>query len=665
MSNKLQKILQLLPVRTVPFFACGIILSACKGAVAVILMIAAAIATILAFRFRRTLFASALALLLGMISVTSYILVIYRPLQSYNDTIQRLSLQITEEYENTGYSYYECSTIISGRPTTLHFYAGTEYTIGDILDADVKLSAITSGHSYAGKNILNATLKEIYDVQRPKFSLRRSIEEYRSDLQSEINSYIGGDAGALAQGLLFGNTSRFSTQLYHAAKISGVVHFTAVSGSHFVIIMSVLLELAGKHKRLRSVLALLLIPVVVMFFGAEPTVVRAGIMVFLCNCGPLFSRKAESVNSLCVAVFIMTVFTPYVMLDIGFQMSVLGVFGISIVGPRLALILRRYTRKCSEFLRKAVDAMAMSACAVICIAPISVAAFGGVSLVGVFATLVLTPVFTAVLTLAVIFAVTGFTPLLLPVSLLIQLAYHIIMLFGSSSLLWLPMDFSAAGILALVAAASLTVAVIFYDERRDIGHAVFVLSALLAVGLSVTSNFARRKIEFVSNGTSGAAILCIKDDAAIFICGNGSDLAGEISDQLLRNGTRTVKYILATELDDGGISSVKALSELYHIECIATNKTSAETFPDILADTEILTRTTASWSIDGISFACAKSGDDDISSDIVMYYGYKLSEPAHNAGIPIYVSSRQDILPENGINIYDTQYEIILKEKME
>lgn len=665
MSNKLQKILQLLPVRTVPFFACGIILSACGGAVAVILMSAAAIATILAFRFRRTLFAGTLALLLGMVSVTSYILVIYRPLQSYHDTVQRLSLHITEEYENTGYSYYECSTIISGRPTTLHFYAGTEYTIGDILDADVKLSAIISEYSSAEKNILSATLKKIYDVQRPKFSLRRSIEEYRSDLQSEINSYIGGDAGALAQGLLFGNTSRFSTQLYHAAKISGVVHFTAVSGSHFVIIMSVLLELAGKHKRLRSVLALLLIPVVVMFFGAEPTVVRAGIMLFLCNCGPLFSRKAESVNSLCVAIFIMTVFTPYVMLDIGFQMSVLGVFGISIVGPRLALILRRHTRKCPEFLRKAVDAMAMSACAVICIAPISVAAFGGVSLVGVFATLVLTPVFTAVLTLAVIFAVTGFAPLLLPVSLLIQLAYHIIMLFGSNSLLWLPMDFSAAGILALVSAASLTVAVIFYDERRDIGHAVFVLSALLAVGLSVTSNFARRKIEFVSNGTSGAAILCIKDDAAVFICGNGSDLAGEISDQLLRNGTRSVKYILATELDDGGISSVKALSGLYPIECIATNKTSAETFPDVLADTEILTRTTASWSIDGISFACAKSGDDDISADIVMYYGYKLSEPAHNAGIPIYVSSRQDILPENGINIYDTQYEIILKEKME
>ncbi len=662
MSNKLQKILQLLPVRTAPFFACGIILCAGGGIAAVVMMISAAIAALLALRFRKALFASALALLLGMVSVSSYIMLIYNPLQEYDGTVQRLSLQITEEYQDTGYSYYKCNTTIAGRLTSLGFYAGTEYDIGDVLDADVKLSAVPHERSAAKQIILSASLKNVYNSYSPDFSLRRSIADYRSALQSEIYSYIGGDVGALAQGLLFGNTSGFSTRLNHAAKISGVVHFTAVSGSHFVIIMSVLLELAGDRKRLRSLLAVMLIPLAVIFFGGEPSVVRAGIMVFLCNCGPLFSRKAESVNSLCAAIFIMTAFTPYVMLDMGFQMSVLGVFGVSVVGPRLALILRRYTRKLPDILRNAVDAMAMSACAVICIAPISVAAFGGISLVGVFATLVLTPVFTAALTLAVIFAVTGLTPLLFPLGLLIKAAYHIILLFGSSPLLWMATDFPAAGILALIAAIFLTVAVIFYDERRDIGQVVFVLSVVISVCLTMITSSARRKIEFASNGTSGAALFCVQNEAAIFICGTGARMADNISDQLLRNGTHSIKHIFATDLDDGGINTIQTLSELYPIGGISTNLTAAETLFEVMPDADILLQDAPSWTIDSITLACAKAGDTDISADIVMYSGYKLSEPAHNAEIPIYVSSRQDILPENGINIYDTQYEIKLKE---
>ena len=665
MSNKLQKILQLLPVRTVPFFACGIILCACGGITAVVMMIAAATAALLAFRFRKTLFASALALLFGMISVTSYIQLVCVPLQNYDGTIQRLTLHITEEYESTGYSYYECNTIIANRPTSLRFYAGQEYAIGDILDADVKLTAIPRNHSAARQTILNASLKEVYNVLTPAFCLSRCIADYRNALQSEIYSYIGGDVGALAQGLLFGNTGGFSTKLYHAAKISGVVHFTAVSGSHFVIIMSVLLELAGDRKRLRSLLAVMLIPLAVIFFGGEPSVVRAGITVFLCNCGPLFSRKAESINSLCIAIFIMTAFTPYVMLDIGFQMSVLGVFGVSVVGPRLSLILRRYTRKLPDLLRSSIDAMAMSACAVICIAPISVPAFGGISLIGVLATLVLTPVFTAALTLAVIFAVTGLTPLLFPLGLLIKVAYHIILFFGSNPLLWMATDFPAAGILALIAAVSLIVAVIFYDESRDIGHVVLVLSVTLFIGLTMMSSSARRKIEFTSNGTSGAALFCVKNEAAVFVCGTGARLADDISDQLLRNGTHSIKHIFATDLDDGGINTLLELSELYPIEAISTNPTAAETLSDVLPNVDILLQSTPSWTIDGITLACAKAGNTDISADIIMYSGYKLSEPAHNANIPIYVSSRQDILPENGINIYDTQYEIELKEYQE
>ncbi len=662
MSNKLKQIFKLLPVRTAPFFALGIVLCSMGGTLSVIFILAAVLLSAAAFRFRRELFASALALLLGMTAVSAHILFVCRPLETYAGTSQRLTLYVTECYNGSGYSYCRCSTFVGGRLTELTFYSDTDCSAGDIIDAQVGLTALTYRRSESRPQILKGNIDKIFSHERPAFSLRRSIAEFRTELQQEITGYISGDAGALAQGLLFGDTDDFSSELYHAAKISGVVHFTAVSGSHFVIIMAVLLELAGRHKRLRSVLALICVPLAVLFFGTDPSVIRAGIMVFLCNCGPLFSRKAETINSLCAAVLIMTMFTPYIMLDIGFQMSVLGVFGVSVVGPRIARMLRRYTHKLPELLRGAVDALTISACAVICIAPVSVAAFGGASLTGVFATLVLTPVFTAALTLAVIFAVTGLTPLLVPISLLMHAAYHIIMFFGCDSRLWLTLDFSGAWIFALISAASITVAAVFFDEKHDIAVSVFAVSIAAAVGLSFISSSARRKIEFVSDGTSGAALICIKSEATIILCGSGADSDVLLADRLLRNGSYSIRYINAQQLSENGAAALISLEKMYHTEHIDAASDVLPTLSEHLHETQLSACDAGTIAIDGITIATAKSGDIEVCADIVMYYSYKMSEPAHNATLPLYVSSRQDILPENGINIYDEPYEIKLRK---
>ncbi len=661
MSKKLEQILALLPVRAAPFFAAGILLCAGGGSAVITLITAAAVISGLTFLYHRRMFACMLALLLGMLSVTSYILLVCRPLEACDGTTHRLTLQITEEYKGNGYSYCEGRTIIDGIPTVISFYSDSSCTVGDILEAEVGLSARSYGGSSARQRVLNGSIGQIYRQRTPLFSLSRGIWQFRRNLQAEISQYITGDEGALAQGLLFGDTSGFSAELYHAARVSGVVHFTAVSGSHFVIIISVLLQLAGNRKLLRSAMAVICVPLAVMFFGNEPSVVRAGIMVFLCNCGPLFSRQTEPINSLCAAVLIMTAFTPYVMLDLGFQMSVLGVFGVSAVSPRAVIILRRYTRRLPELLRRAIDAMTISASAVICIAPISVAAFGGISLTGVFATLALTPVFTAALVLAVIFAATGLTPLLIPLNWLMKAALLIIKLFGFSSRLWLTMDYDGAGILALITAVAMVVAVVWHDRRRDIGYAVFAVSMAVAVGISFMSASSRRKIEFVSNGSSGAAVICVKDEAAIVICGSGADLESELSDTLLRRGIHSVKTIVAEELNEKGANSLQKLGSLYPIDSVSTGEMAGLSLRMKLPEAEISTERTEKLSMDGISIACTTAGDTDVSADYVMYYGYKQSEPLHSAGTPLYVSSRQLILPENGVNIYHSPFAIKLE----
>ena len=57
--------------------------------------------------------------------------------------------------------------------------------------------------------------------------------------------------------------------------------------------------------------------------------------------------------------------------------------------------------------------------------------------------------------------------------------------------------------------------------------------------------------------------------------------------------------------------------------------------------------------VNGRTIVSAKSGDESVSGDIVMYWGYTRSVPANSAGLPLYVSAWQNQVPYNGVNIYD------------
>lgn len=654
-------VLRLPPVRFAPFFAAGMLLCAEGGGKAFVMTVAAALLAAVVHRVFREGFISALGLLVGMVMMTGYIMCWVEPILAYADTTQQMVLRVSEKSEYSGYAGYTCTATVAGRPTSVTVFYDNSFDIGDIVTAEVRLSkAETNGRTTVRRVLLNAAIEQLVEVEKPAFSLLRSVSDFRRKLSEEIMLYTDEDGGALAQGLLFGDTSGLSLQLRQAAKISGVMHFTAVSGTHFIIIMTVLLEVFGERKKLRATVSAVCIPLAVLFFGAEPSVVRAGIMLFLCNCGPLFARESETLNSLCVSVVLMTAFTPYVLLDVGFQMSVLGVLGVAVIGTGCSRALR-VVLHIPEWLRGIFNAVVVSACAVICISPISVAVFGGVSLVGVFATVVLTPLFTVALTLAVLFAVTGLTPLILPIAMLMKLSYYVILFFGSNSRLWLVMGYDGAELLALASVLAVTAAAMFPKKYAPHGFAVLGLTIAAAFTFSVVSENTRRKIDFVSDGTSGAAVVCIKDEAAIFLCGRGDGLDSRLADCLLENGIYHVRCVAVTDLNVSGAVSLGHLHELYPIECI-TADSAVDTLRRQCPDAEINVKSVESVIVDGITIACAKAGDTDRTADIVIYTGYKLSEPKHGARLfALYVSSRQNVLPDGAVNIYDTDFELILE----
>ena len=97
---------------------------------------------------------------------------------------------------------------------------------------------------------------------------------------------------------------------------------TAVSGAHITIFIAVLCELFGKRRRrLTSIVSFAAVLLMMAMFGFSASVVRAGIMLMITQSAPLFCRRTDVLNSLCAALLLMTVLTPFAAADPALLMS--------------------------------------------------------------------------------------------------------------------------------------------------------------------------------------------------------------------------------------------------------------------------------------------------------------------------------------------------------
>lgn len=121
----------------------------------------------------------------------------------------------------------------------------------------------------------------------------------------------------------------------------GVSHVLAVSGFHVAIVcgfLSLLLcflpERGGK-RWLRYGLLIFFVWMYAYVTGLSPSTVRASLMITLFLMGRILRRTADSYNTLAAAAFLMLVYDPSYLYDIGFQLSYSAVFSILFFAPRI------------------------------------------------------------------------------------------------------------------------------------------------------------------------------------------------------------------------------------------------------------------------------------------------------------------------------------------
>ncbi len=146
---------------------------------------------------------------------------------------------------------------------------------------------------------------------------------------------------AIAVALIFGIRDSLDNEIKNAYSSAGAMHVLAVSGLHVGIIYKVLLWLFGWLKRLKHAEPAFYLTILALLWGyafltgLSASVLRAVTMFSVIIMADWLHKKGTIYNTLAVSAFILLLANPYVIMQVGFQLSYAAVWGIVALQPRL------------------------------------------------------------------------------------------------------------------------------------------------------------------------------------------------------------------------------------------------------------------------------------------------------------------------------------------
>lgn len=145
---------------------------------------------------------------------------------------------------------------------------------------------------------------------------------------------IKGREFAVASAILLGSDDYLEADQQKEFAGAGAMHILCVSGLHvgiiYLILNSMLLFLDKRKggRVLKVFLLLSLIWFYALITGFSPSVLRASTMFSFVIIGGLLKRHINIYNSLAASAFFLLIIDPYMITEVGFQLSYIAVFGI-------------------------------------------------------------------------------------------------------------------------------------------------------------------------------------------------------------------------------------------------------------------------------------------------------------------------------------------------
>lgn len=256
---------------------------------------------------------------------------------------------------------------------------------------------------------------QITETSDPCNSIYRYAVILRDRSLEVLKKYIDSPAElGVAEALLLGFKDDLDPDITAAFSRTGTLHVLAVSGLHAGIIYMILAFISGpllKRKNGKVIQVIILLSGIWMYAfmtGLSSSVLRASIMFSFISFGKLLRYHINIYNNIFSSAFILLMYNPFFILDVGFQLSYMAVLGIVFIQP---MISKWYVPE-SRLVKYIWDLISVSLAAQLLTFPISIFYFHQFPNYFLLSNLIIIPVTSVVLIGLIALLALHFLPLL-------------------------------------------------------------------------------------------------------------------------------------------------------------------------------------------------------------------------------------------------------------
>ncbi|MBI2270573.1 MAG: ComEC family competence protein [Bacteroidetes bacterium] len=166
------------------------------------------------------------------------------------------------------------------------------------------------------------------------------VYDTRNSLLLKLNELgLKGQEYAVGAALILGYSDKLDPGIISAYAGTGTLHVLSVSGLHVglvYVVFNFLLRFIERFKQgkiIKGISIIMLLWAYAALTGFSPAVLRAATMFSFVVLGRSINRDTNIYNTLAVSCFVLLLFDPFLIFDVGFQLSYLAVAGIIFLQP--------------------------------------------------------------------------------------------------------------------------------------------------------------------------------------------------------------------------------------------------------------------------------------------------------------------------------------------
>ncbi|WP_350342513.1 DNA internalization-related competence protein ComEC/Rec2 [Proteinivorax tanatarense] len=355
---------------------------------------------------------------------------------------------------------------------------------------------------------------------------------------------LSDSSAGLVQGIFFGSKSNLSNTDRYSLLNAGLVHLTAVSGFHIGIIYYLIFSISNviiKNKDRCYLLGLLFTTLFVIFVGVKASTLRALIMIAIFTTSKVLGYPYSLTRSIGITFMLSIIVNPFLIYDMGFQFSYLGVLGIAIFHSRINFLNWIPNDFLANILKATIAVQ-------ITTFPLNIYYNGGFPLLSPLSNLLTTPVMPFIFLSVLVGIMIPITPVFIIIEILAKWILFVANIYGT----WIPISLSfMLYIISIVA--------IFYLSYKysKIQTSSIVLAIILTIMYYSSIYIPTVYLHFIDVG-QGDCIL-ITDNNYNVLVDTGGNINYDVGNRaviptLKRLGVTKLDYVFITHahFDHGG-----------------------------------------------------------------------------------------------------------------